>query len=836
MGLRQRGEGRPAGRLGQAVRVEPVRRVSRPSRDRPQRPRPTARAGAQVIGSAEIAPADDGSYNLTFAQESKQVVLETEREKLSLPLPGGQASTAGYLTLRVQGLTRTPGEKPVQVRRFEIQSPVGQPPLAAAQREKSIQDWARRRIARNMKVLERFADHVETETKAGRWGFVTDMAVKPGLVRVGEEVEVTLHATGPLPSPCELRVEPDFLNAQPGAVEVLALDWQDDGHGAKTARVRVTPRRPGNWRFVWKAGREELSRTLAVVDQGFLVCRFLITSHKGPWMPGHEPEAYDVIHQHGLAADYWDGAEWVSPFSRTPDSLLSHFGFFSQGRHRYGDRVMPMCNANWMLPGSPDTNLWRLDEDVQRDGLQQIARLWDILGLGPMEILASYTFGNNTARIARDSGVKILDSLVQWQNWRDGGDDNAWLINQWGAPTVPYFVADDDFRKVAPGRSILAFTQATTSSMRIYYINTLEGEPQLSCMRRHSREMGETSNIDRFQTTVDLWLAEASYQAEPLVVSVGLENFVDSPDWNEANKRGVAYLIEKAKTKKVVFASAADIADYYHRHYDRQPEHWFCWPDVYAGYQAGYKPRQVPDRIEMANSRFHCEHVDGTALPRFFWDYTRAWSEPVWDDQRAIRQKFGLVNPELVTAENCVPRMVDLTGFQARAEILPQSDGAEIRVHLDSPRPIASLPVAIWRIPLTAQGLRAVDVSPNTRFVRVVDGSTENLHGIVVCQQVPSGKSIRTVRLTGAPRQTLDPAVRIGQHVRGRIFLRAGQPQAYLWLAEAESPTGVLKVRVPEGRTVSAHDNAGHSQSTTAARLPSRSTAHGRTSHPGSWV
>jgi hypothetical protein len=97
-------------------------------------------------------------------------------------------------------------------------------------------------------------------------------------------------------------------------------------------------------------------------------------------MPGHEPEAYNVIHQHGLAADYWDGAERVSPFCRTPESLLSHFAFFSQGRHRYGDRVMPICNANWMLPGSPDTNLWRLDEDVQRDGLHQIARLRDILG------------------------------------------------------------------------------------------------------------------------------------------------------------------------------------------------------------------------------------------------------------------------------------------------------------------------------------------------------------------------------------------------------------------------------------------------------------------------
>ena len=148
-----------------------------------------------------------------------------------------------------------------------------------------------------------------------------------------------------------------------------------------------------------------------------------------------------------------------------------------------------------------------------------------------------------------------------------------------------------------------------------------------------------------FFTTVDLWLAEAPYQAEPLFVSVGLENFVDSPDWNEANKRGVRYLREQAQHHKLVFTSAADIAGYFERHYAVQPENWLVWPDVYAGQPGEYKPRQLPDRIEVSNAQFHSVHEDGASLPRFFWDFTRAWSEPVWDDQSAIRKKFGLVKP-----------------------------------------------------------------------------------------------------------------------------------------------------------------------------------------------
>ena len=332
---------------------------------------------------------------------------------------------------------------------------------------------------------------------------------------------------------------------------------------------------------------------------------------------------------------------------------------------------MPLLNANWIIPGSPDANLWRFDDDLQREGIQQAAQLWDALGVGPMEIMGSYTFGHTTPRIARALGVKILDSLVQWQDWRDGTDNNQWLINHWGAPIFPYYVADDDFRKVAPGRSIVAFTQATNSDVRAYDIMTDEGQPQLDFRRTYGKQMGESSNIDRFQTTVDLWLAEAPYQAEPLFVSVGLENFVDSPDWNEANKRGVRYLREQAQHHKLVFTSAADIAGYFERHYAVQPENWLVWPDVYAGQPGEYKPRQLPDRIEVSNAQFHSVHEDGASLPRFFWDFTRAWSEPVWDDQAAIRKKFGLVSLDLLTADNCVPRMVNIEGVRADVQQRP---------------------------------------------------------------------------------------------------------------------------------------------------------------------
>ena len=764
----------------------------------------TVWAGAKQIGTGHVAVSNKGDASLSVSRRADAVVLSGDGKETVVPLPDGAREAAGYFVLRVQSLDRA--APPLRVQRVEIQYDGDRPPLTEAQRNDEIQRWAAQKLLGNWQTLEKFEQHLKAEAAAGRWGFGTDLNVEPGLVKPGEKTRVKFRCAGALPSRCEARVEPDFLRRQGGGPQPLALHWREVG-GGREATVELAPQQCGNWRIVWQIGDEQLSRVFGVVDRGYAVCRLLVTNDTALNKPNADPAAHDLIHEFGLAADHWDGAEWISPFSRTPESLVAHFKLRAALRHRWGDRFMPMCNANWMLPDCPDTNLWRFDDDVKREGLRQIARLWDLLGLGPLDVLASYTFDHSIPIIARSLGVKILDSLVQWTCWVDGHDANQWHMNQWGAPTVPYYVADDDYRRVAPGRSIVAFTQATTSSSHIYYINMFEGEPQMSCMRRRrSEDMAESANIDRFETAVDLWLAEAPHQAEPLFLSIGLENFVDSPDWNEANRRGVRYVCEQARRKKLVFAQAAAIADFYHRHYRQQPENWFYWPDTYAGMQAGQKPRLVPDRIELSNARFHSLHEDGSALPRFLWDYTRRWSEPVWDDQAA--NKYGKP-PHLITATNCVPRMVNVDGVKTSVEIEPEAGGVVVRAHVDSPRDLGALPLGLWRIPLRAEGCEVAEPAKGARFVRVVDGSTGNLHGVLICERVPKGSRSWTVRLRGQPQPPVEPNFRIGDDVRGRMFQRATGTTAYVWLTESSQRTGTLTLRVPTGRQASVHYNDG---------------------------
>ncbi|MEN6368005.1 MAG: hypothetical protein ABFC88_14465 [Thermoguttaceae bacterium] len=766
--------------------------------------------GSKTLGAWQLPAVEKGEYALTFAQEPGRVVLRSGSRETSFSMPAEFECRPGYVTLQLRGDRGASAS----IRRFEMDASGNQPPRTEAERRDDIQRWARSQMRDDAKMLEQLKAYLQVETAAGRWGYNTALDVAPGLVRVGEKVTATLRVVGPIPSPCEATVQWNYLRKIPGPVKKLQLDWKPDARGGQTAVVDVSPTQPGNGRIVWRVGEERISRMFAALDDGYAVCRLLLTSYAGLRKPDRTGEVYDVIHQHGLAADFWDGSEHTAAYVRTPSQLAENYRVFATMRHRYGDHILPMCHANSMISRCPDSNLVRLDAELQRDGIHRLMELWDLLGIGPMELLGSYTYSHDTPHIARQLGIKAIDSLVPWQNWRDGGDDNAWLINQLGAPNVPYYVAEDDYRKVAPGRSIVALPQGTTSNVRLYFINTLEGQPQLASLRWHSQkgQMGETWNCDRFQATVDLWLAESQHQREPMFLFIGLENFRDLADWDQANTLGVNYLREQAKDKKLVFASGADIADYFTRHYAKQPENWFYWPDIYCGYQVAYKPRRLPDRIELNNADFHSVHEWGSTLPRFFWDFTRPWSEPLWDNQAAIRKQFGLCDPDLLTADNCVPRMVNLDGVRATANVKPTTGGVQVRIEIESSKPFESLPIAVWNIPLQAAGLNVAKTSESTRFVPIVDGSTENLHGLVVCKDISPGKTTRFVEIRGASRGPVDPTLRIGDHVAGRMFLRNGVPYVYLWLVARDSTRGTLKIDTPKGRNITVHYNNGKTQ------------------------
>lgn len=791
----------------------------------------------KTLGSGHLTPEPDGDFVLSLVVSDGAVSVGSEKFNL---LPG-QVPRPGFSMIRIEGDDPFTMETLASMKNFRVTTTRDHPPVSEEECRAKCDEWMRISVRENDKTLDKLEAAVTKQKEAGKWGYTTGLNVQPQLVRPGEGVTLTFHSKGPVPEKSEVWVVPDFLGAHPGEKRPLVLKWKPTSAGAQEAVVELVPDRPGNWSVNWRTGDETLSRMLGVIGEGYAVYRFQFTTQSTLWEPGllpkdfdgkpySGPQAFDVLHQFGLAGDFWSGGfKYSRYFVFPPDETIRRSEVLRKNQHLFGDSFSPLFNADWILPTSPDRNLFRVAPDVQKEGLSQLKRCWDILDLGPVNLLATYTQGHETPAIARDAGVKVLDNMCQWQNWCDGHSGNDWLINHVGAPPFPYYVANDDFRKVAPGKSIVQLPQGTASAVRLFTITAIESCPKnaflspVSCNDPKMIELqAQSANADRLETAIDMWTEMAAYQKEPLFLSISMENFTDREDWNLASVRAVEYLRNKARTDKIVFTQGEGIADYFLNHYDRQPENWIYWPDIYAGLTAHFKPDQLPDHIELSNADFHSDHWDGNVLPRFYWDYTQSWSNPVWDDAAGLRKSPpGLIPPDLIKADTFTPKMEDLTGIKAEVKITPVSANAStVTFTVDSPKAFPFLPLAVWRLPLSGRGLK-VESPKNVRFVPIVDGSTGNLHGVAVCRDVKPGRNEWTFQLKGESRPFEDPQIAIGEALLGRMFLRNGVPHAYVWLADGASNSR-FTINVPKDRKVQVNYNDRTTEETTGGTLDVR--------------
>ncbi len=602
-----------------------------------------------------------------------------------------------------------------------------------------------------------------------------DMRIEPGLVQPGETVVVRLSAKGTKPPDGQLTADANYLGKNPSHPHTLNLDWYKTEESTWQAECKLIADRPGNWRFVWTVAGHRLSRILGVIETGQVVITL--------WGGNNVPRLDQEIHQYDLTADHWV----ETGFGKTPAKIVTTLKPFARDAFYYGDRLTPICNADGLFPDITDKNLFKVTLDIQRQAIRQLQSLWSILGLKELEVFACYTPSHGTFGLLSELGFKALNSLCVWQNWLDGDSPSDWQINHVGCPIGPYYPAPDDFRKVATGKSLVAFSMGTASSTRCYDIMCFDGAPT-NCMGqiRYWRLPGVGSNVHRFFAAVDGWIHDARNNSTPVFATVGLENFYDCHESWKANAESIHYMVRRAREGKLVFASSADIADFYHRHYPVQPEQVYFQPDYMAGMRGWSKPARVPDRIEITNQKFHSLHIDGQSLPQFLWDHTIPWHNPEWDDQSVWRDPYGLVTPETIATtahpEGCVPRQTDLRGVKASIKLTPDSHGVQLTVRVHSDASITSLPLAIWRIPLdTDEKIQTTHWSPNVHWTPVYDGWSGNLHGVITLSHIPAGETEWSLHLTGSIRPPRAIDFSINGLLAGRTLRLSEETRTYLW-------------------------------------------------------
>lgn len=496
------------------------------------------------------------------------------------------------------------------------------------------------------------------------------------------------------------------------------------------AQIELPLEIPGNTRVEYWANQEKIVRQIAVLDAGYMAVI--------PWVGANRPYFGEEIHRFDIPGDYW-----ATPgFSEDPEETIQSFRNFLQGNRKYGDRIVTFINGRTFIPDFASDCLFDVPKAVQETGFAQLQEMMTLLGCGPMELVASYTPGHETLEILEKMGVKGLTSLCAWQNWMDGG----WKINHCGVANQPYYPAGDDFRRASAQRDIMCFTMGNATCNRNYSIMALDSCPTNAVPgERYLDHRVVNHHVQRFYDAFDGYIADAKNNDELLTITIALESFRGLMDWTAANDAAVRYMVKKAATEKIVFTSAADVADYHQQHGLSMQKGYFFQPDYYYGYHNGTLPGRVYDRIEADTPEYLAVIRRGSMLPMYFYDYTQPWENDLFED--TTRNIFGLVNPDDHKPSECCPKQVFTEDMQIEAHWSEDT----LQISIQSATAKKRMVTGIFDLPYSEDAQIVFDKSDLT-FRKIRDAFTGNLHLFIDLGALEAGETHISGRICGEKR------------------------------------------------------------------------------------
>jgi hypothetical protein len=499
--------------------------------------------------------------------------------------------------------------------------------------------------------------------------------ILPGrLVRVGEPVEILCSGTGRL-----------VISRGVGGGEGVVFE------GALGGSMAWNPPGPGMYVLEAVVGSVVYRRPLAVVAEGWAVCQMTVGAFTAE-------DFAETIHGAGLAADYY------ARMPRSPEDVAftTRDPRWVEYERMYGDAIhahvmagdlgfigpsLAHDNANW------DT----LDVDGIVERLAGLRRWWDAQGYEPMNRIATYTPCNAFVQACRKVGIRILHSIIPEQNW----SDDVWVINHWGMPNCPFWVATDDFRKAGKRgeTGLLAMTMnhygvlcphitrwgdyVLSPSHYLRWIRTTECGPEPLRFGQFLRD------------TVGGW---HSLSGHPFFFSAGFEfgRTFGTSKMTDFNRLGIESLVALADGNPLVFATSRDVLAYYDRHLSGHPESVFLQRDYWAGADVNSKPLMAGGSAIIERRAYKALVREGEWLPMFHYDYTRPWHFPA-DSQDAPddhasedRRDLGLeagAGQIVLRAAAPLPRTVPVVVWDAKpAGALPADFSAVALPVLDDKR------------------------------------------------------------------------------------------------------------------------------------------------------
>ncbi len=595
-----------------------------------------------------------------------------------------------------------------------------------------------------------------------------EIIIPEKLVQCGTEMTIRLVSYGSYNAALTVTHNCFAPDSDPEQIPLDFIQKGDDFFAEVKLRFSV----PGNTRIEYWVNGERLVRQIAVLDAGYMAVI--------PWVGSNSPYLDEELHRFDLPGDYWSPNP--SP-SADPKDTIANFGPYIRNARRYGDHVACFLNARTLVPSSESDSLFDLPREVQEKGIVQIKRQMKILGFESMDLIASYTPNSDTIEILEKMGVKALTSLCAWQNWQDHG----WKINHCGVANQPYYPSNDDFRRAGKQRDIMCFTMGNASCNRNYSIMVLDGCPtNIVPGERYLAHRAVNQQMQRFYDVFDGYINDSKNNDSLLTVTIALESFAGNMDWNATNEAAIRYMVKKAASEKIVFTSAADIADYHRKNNLNMQRAYFFQPDYYYGYHNGTMPGRIDDRLEADTGDYLAVIRRTSMLPMYFYDYTVPWDGCLFEDTE--RNEFGLIDPDEHKPSECFPKQV----FTEDMEISSESTDDGFQITIKSETYKKRMVTGIFDIPFEKEFSVSFN-KPDVSTKKIHDNRTGNTHLFIDLGEIQPGTTVVTATICGNPRIPVNPEL-----IRGLFAAMFFGDHAYVRCTDKETAIQV-EIPAPQG-------------------------------------
>lgn len=443
------------------------------------------------------------------------------------------------------------------------------------------------------------------------------------------------------PSPARLALSPGGLikadetlafSASPAGRLVLSRNRA--GALEPVASADLVPRLAWSWQppycgqflavFSPADGSAPIHRPFAVVSSDWAVCQITVGAFTAE-------DFADIIHGAGLAADYYIEV----PHSGIEKAFSATDPRWRDYERLHGDAIHPHVMANALggiLPehAHDDPNWDSLPGPAIEEKLRALQGWWSAQGFAPLDRIATYTPSNPLVRACRTTGIRVIHSLCPEQNWSDG----EWIINHWGMPTAPFWIASDDFRKTAANPSgragVLGITMNHYQVLLPHLTHWGDFVLSPSHFTRWLRAADSGEESTRFrQFLTDTVRGGTPLSDTPFFFVAGFEfgRTFGTADMTDYNRAGLRHLIELSAREKLVFATSSDVRAYYDRHVNGAlASRVFRQRDSWSGVTVNGKPGEAGDSVVIERDTYKALVSEDSALPFFYYDYRRTWT------------------------------------------------------------------------------------------------------------------------------------------------------------------------------------------------------------------